>query len=221
ENSRDGANDNWSWNCGVEGDTDDPDVRALRLRQAKNLFVLWAMSQGTPMMLMGDEVLRSQRGNNNAYCQDNELSWFDWQGPASQKELLSFVQQLIALIQNLNVFKHDEPLIVTAQPIVEPAITWHGVSLGQPDWGEDSRSLAFTLSYRQYGELLHVIFNAFWEPLTFELPSLDRRHHWQRVVDTALGASQDFCQLERAPRVEQSVYQVAARSSVILMANSW
>ncbi|MEL6552037.1 MAG: glycogen debranching protein GlgX [Cyanobacteria bacterium J06621_11] len=221
ENSRDGANDNWSWNCGTEGQTDEPMVQALRLRQAKNLFVLWAMSQGTPMMLMGDEVLRSQRGNNNAYCQNNELSWFDWQGLSTQKDFLRFVQQLIALIQGLNVFKHDEPLIVTAQPIVEPAITWHGVNLGQPDWSEDSRALAFTLSYQQYGEQLHVIFNAFWEPLTFELPPLAKGQHWRRVVDTALSAPKDFCQLESAPIVEPSSYQVEARTSVILIANSW
>ncbi|MEM6452939.1 MAG: glycogen debranching protein GlgX [Cyanobacteria bacterium P01_D01_bin.105] len=221
ENSQDGANDNWSWNCGVEGPTADANVQALRLRQAKNLFVLWAMSQGTPMMVMGDEVLRSQRGNNNAYCQDNELSWFDWEALSTQKEFLRFVQQLIALIQSLNIFKHDEHLIATAQPIVEPAITWHGVNLDQPDWNEDARSLAFTLSYREYGEQLHVIFNAFWEPLTFDLPLLDRGQRWRRVVDTALGAPKDFCQLEDAPTVEQFFYQVEARAAVVLIANSW
>jgi glycogen operon protein len=221
EDSRDGANDNWSWNCGIEGLTESPSVQSLRLRQAKNLFVLWAMSQGTPMLLMGDEVLRSQRGNNNAYCQDNPLSWFDWDATSTQKEFLSFVQQLIALIQNLNVFKHDESLIVTSEPIIEPAIAWHGVNLGQPDWSEDSRSLAFTLYYREHGERLHVIFNAFWEPLTFELPSPEKGRYWRRIVDTSLPSPEDFCQPEHAPKVEQSFYQVGDRTAVILMANSW
>ena len=184
-------------------------------------MVLWAMSQGTPMLLMGDEVLRSQRGNNNAYCQDNPLSWFDWDDLLGQQDFLRFVQQIIALIQNLNVFKHDEPLIVTPQAIVEPAITWHGIHLGQPDWSDDSHSLSFTLRYREYGEQLHVIFNSFWESLTFDLPSLNRGLHWQRIVDTALATPHDFCPIERAPKIETSFYHVDPRTAVILMAKSW
>ncbi|WP_228024501.1 glycogen debranching protein GlgX [cf. Phormidesmis sp. LEGE 11477] len=230
EDSRDGANDNWSWNCGVEGPTDDPSVQALRRQQAKNMFVLWAMSQGTPMMLMGDEVLRSQHGNNNAYCQNNTLSWFDWDDVSTQQDFLRFVQQLVNLIQTLHLFKHDEQLIVTdfdpQEDRLEPLISWHGITLGQPDWSEDSRSLSFTLRYRQYGELLHVIFNAYWEPLTFELPPLtppahSKPAHWQRIIDTALAAPQDFCPIEQAPKVEQSFYSVAARSAVVLITNSW
>lgn len=221
ENNRDGTNDNLSWNCGIEGATENPDIQALRLKQAKNVLVIWAMSQGTPMMLMGDEVLRSQQGNNNAYCQNNALSWFDWEGLLSQKAFLHFVQQLIALIQGLNVFKHDIPLIVTPQPILEPAITWHGVKLGQPDWSADSHSLAFTLSYRQHGELLHIILNASWQPLTFELPPLACGQYWRQIVDTALEAPKDFYQEARAPKIQQLYYQVDARSSVILKAKIW
>ena len=225
EDSRDGANDNWSWNCGTEGPTEDLDVQALRLKQAKNMFVLWAMSQGTPMMLMGDEVLRSQQGNNNAYCQNNELSWFDWERLTTQKDFLSFVQQLIDLIQNLSLFKHDESLAVADysphESRLEPVISWHGTRLGQPDWGEDSRSLSFTLRYRQHGELLHIILNAFWEPLTLELPPLAAGNHWQRIVDTALAAPQDIFPIDQAPKIEQSRYSAAPRSSVILMTNSW
>ncbi len=130
ENNRDGADENWSGNCGQEGPTDDPDVQALRLKQAKNALTLWAVSQGTPMLLMGDEVLRSQGGNNNAYCQNNEISWFNWNDLSTQNDFLRFVRQLIALVQNLHVFKHDHPLVITHQPIIEPAIAWHGVQLG-------------------------------------------------------------------------------------------
>ncbi|MEL6491096.1 MAG: glycogen debranching protein GlgX [Cyanobacteria bacterium J06621_3] len=218
QGNHDGADENWSWNCGVEGPTDDPKIQALRLKQAKNALTLWAISQGTPMLLMGDEVLRSQQGNNNAYAQDNETSWFDWDSLSTQKDFLRFVQQLIPFVQRLHVFKHDEPLIVTPQPIVEPAIVWHGVQLGQPDWSEDSHTLAFTLRYGQYGEHLHVILNAFWELLTFELPALPRGRYWQRIINTALDAPEDFCPVETAPKIEQSFYRVAARSSVILLA---
>ncbi|MEL6332750.1 MAG: glycogen debranching protein GlgX [Cyanobacteria bacterium J06626_26] len=218
EDNRDGADTNWSWNCGVEGMTQDPAVQALRLKQAKNLLVLWAMSQGTPMMLMGDEVLRSQQGNNNAYCQNNELSWFDWDAVTTQNKFLRFVKEIIAFIQSLKVFKHDYPLIVTPQPILEPAIVWHGVRLGNPDWSHYSHSLAYTLSYRKHNELLHIMLNAFHNPLTFELPPLPAGQHWRRIVDTALAAPEDFCPVEAAPKIDSNIYQVEPRASVILMA---
>ncbi|MEM8613146.1 MAG: alpha-amylase family glycosyl hydrolase, partial [Cyanobacteria bacterium P01_H01_bin.105] len=218
EDNRDGADANWSWNCGTEGPTNDQAIQSLRLKQAKNLFTLWAMSQGTPMMLMGDEVLRSQQGNNNAYCQNNELSWFDWDAVTTQSDFLRFVKELITFVQSLQIFKHDYPLIVTPQPISEPAITWHGVKLGKPDWSYYSHSLAFTLGYRQHHELLHIIFNAFYEPLTFELPLLPEGQFWRRIVDTGLNAPEDFCTIDVAPRVESPLYQVKPRASVILMA---
>ncbi len=218
EDNRDGNNENLSWNCGAEGLTNDPTIQALRLKQAKNLLTLLAISQGTPMLLMGDEVLRSQGGNNNTYCQNNELGWFDWDAIEDREDFLRFVRELIALIQGLHVFKHDHPLMVTAEPVLEPAIAWHGVKLNQPDWGENSHSLAFTLRYRQYDELLHVILNAFWEPLTFDLPSLSPDRHWRRIIDTALAAPDDFCGIDNAIKIEQSFYRVDARSSVILMA---
>ncbi|MEM1238653.1 MAG: glycogen debranching protein GlgX [Cyanobacteria bacterium P01_H01_bin.26] len=220
ENNRDGSNENWSWNCGVEGPTVDPVIQALRLKQAKNMLVLWALSQGTPMLLMGDEAMRSQRGNNNAYCQNNEISWFNWDNLGSQSDFLRFVKGLIALIQNLHSFKHDYPLVVTPQTIAEPAITWHGVKLGQPDWSHDSHSLAFTLSYHEYGEQLHVMLNAFYKPLTFELPPPPPERQWRRLIDTALPTPEDFSQLEGAISVKTAAYSVNERSSVVLMAAS-
>jgi glycogen operon protein len=225
EDNRDGAEQNYSWNCGAEGPTDDATICALRLMQAKNLLTLWAISQGTPMLLMGDEVLRSQRGNNNAYCQNNELSWFDWNALSDQKDFLNFVRQLIGFVQSLHVLKHDDPLMEISgagapfalEPaVLSPAITWHGVKLHQPDWGADSRSLAFTLRYQQYEECLHVIFNAFWEPLTFEMPPLANGWQWRRIVDTA--ACEDFCPVESAPVVGEAVYRVEGRAAVILVA---
>lgn len=218
EDNRDGTDANWSWNCGTEGPTDDPAVQSLRIKQAKNFFTLWAISQGTPMMLMGDEVLRSQQGNNNAYCQNNELSWFDWDATVTQGSFLRFVKELIQFIQSLQVFKHDHRLIVTSQTILEPAITWHGTTLGQPDWSETSHSLAFTLSYGKYNELLYVAFNAFYRPLKFELPPLKRRKAWRRIVDTNLAPPDDFRPMGAAPRVTTPCYWTAPRSAIVLMA---
>ena len=170
------------------------------------------------MLLMGDEVLRSQGGNNNAYGQNNETSWFDWNQLDQQKDFLRFVQQIIHLVQDLHVFNHDEPLIATPQAIVEPAIAWHGVKLGQPDWSDNSHSLAFTLRYGQYRELLHVMFNAYWQPLRFELPRLPLGQHWKRIIDTARPAPEDFCAVETAPNVDRGVYAVGDRAAVVLMA---
>jgi isoamylase len=218
EANRDGSDANWSWNCGVEGPTDIPSVNRLRHQQIKNFLTIWAMSQGTPMLLMGDEVLRSQLGNNNAYCQNNPLSWFDWQALERNADMLRFTRHLIHLIQSLAVFKHSYPLIVTPQAIQEPCLTWHGVKLGQPDWRDCSRSLAFTLRYLAYGEQLQVMFNAYWEPLVFELPPLPLPLRWHRIIDTALLSPDDFCPPAEAPPVETDSYGVKGRSSVVLMA---
>ena len=218
EDNRDGANENYSWNGGAEEPTDDAAIQSLRLRQAKNALTIWAFSQGMPMLLMGDEVLRSQGGNNNAYCQNNETSWFDWNQLDQQKDFLRFVQQIIHLVQDLHVFNHDEPLIATPQAIVEPAIAWHGIKLRQPDWSDNSHSLAFTLRYGKYRELLHVMFNAYWQPLRFELPRLPLGQHWKRIIDTARPAPEDFCAVETAPNVDRGVYAVGDRAAVVLMA---
>ena len=152
--------------------------------------------------------------------QNNEISWFNWDSLGSQPDFHRFVKGLIGLIQNLSIFKHDYPLIVTPQIIGEPAITWHGVKLGRPDWSHNSHSLAFTLSYHQYGEQLHVMLNAFYTPLTFELPPLPPGRHWRRVIDTALPAPEDFSQLESAIAIKTSSYRVTERSSVVLMVTS-
>ncbi|MDJ0708110.1 MAG: glycogen debranching protein GlgX [Leptolyngbyaceae cyanobacterium MO_188.B28] len=217
EDNRDGANDNFSWNCGEEGETDDPEVEALRLRQIKNLFTVLLMSQGTPMLLMGDEVRRTQSGNNNGYCQDNPLSWFDWSAVEQQADLLRFVRGLIHFIQAREIFR-QEGLLEVAYGSQRPHIVWHGVQLGSPDWGEDSHSLAFTLRHPHCNEHLYVVFNAYWRPLTFELPPLDQCDRWHRIVDTALNPPEDFCDLDAAPLIEGDDYQVEARSAIVLMA---
>jgi isoamylase len=218
EDNRDGANDNHSWNCGVEGPTTDPAVEALRLKQIKNLLTILFMSQGTPMLLMGDEIRRTQLGNNNAYCQDNELSWFDWDGIEKHADLLRFVRGLIHFIQSLKIFQ-QERILKLGYSRNTPYIIWHGVKREQPDWNPNSHSLAFTLHHPEAGEHLYIMLNAYWEPLTFELPPpIDIGERWYRIVDTALSAPEDFCTLEFALPIYQDVYHLQARSSVVLMA---
>ena len=216
ENNCDGGNDNHSWNCGVEGATEDPEVKQLRLKQIKNFFTVLLMSQGTPMILMGDEVRRTQQGNNNVYGQNNELSWFDWSKVETNRGLLRFVKKAIALIQGLSVFRLETALSNTKG--LDPYLIWHGTELYAPDWNQDSHHLAFTLAYPQCGEYLHVMLNAYWKSLTFKLPLFRPGHHWHRVIDTSLPTPDDFCELATAPLIQDSYYQVADRTSVVLMA---
>ena len=216
ENDRDGSNDNHSWNCGIEGATEDPEIEKLRLRQIKNFFTVLLMSQGTPMLLMGDEVRRTQQGNNNTYCQNNEISWFDWSLTKENHGLFRFVQGAIALIQGLEVFRLEKAL-ATIEGIT-PYLIWHEVELDQPETHEDSHNLAFTIAYPKFGEYLHIIFNAYWQSLTYELPKLPPGNSWYRLIDTSLSTPDDFCELATAPLVENQLLPVAPRSSVVLMA---
>lgn len=217
EDNRDGSDDNFSWNCGEEGLTSQPCIEARRLRQIKNLLTILFMSQGTPMILMGDEVRRTQQGNNNAYCQDNALSWFNWDQVDQQFDLWCFVRRLIDFTQNLEIFRQETRLQVSYATHT-PHISWHGVRLGQPDWGHESRSLAFSLRHPKAGEYLHVMFNVYWEGLAFELPLLGQGEQWHRVVNTALSLPNSFCELGASSPHEQDTYQVEARSCVVLIA---
>jgi glycogen operon protein len=225
EHNRDGANHNFSWNCGVEGETDDPIINALRLRQIKNFLTIMFLSQGTPMLLMGDEVRRTQKGNNNAYCQDNPLSWFDWEAVPQNQDLLRFVKLLIQFTQALVLFRQERILAVNYHS-QRPYVVWHGVHLGQPDWAPDSHSLAFTLRHPQVHEHLHVMLNAYHEPLTFELPPLEPGEQWYRIIDTNRPAPEDICgipveELDGHPQamtLTKSQYGVGDRSAVVLMA---
>ena len=141
EDNCDGANDNYSWNCGLEGATGDPAIEQLRSQQIKNFLTILLLSQGTPMLLMGDEVRHTQLGNNNAYCQDNELSWFDWSLVTKHDGLLRFVKKLIHFIQGLAIFRQEQFLEVTYASS-EPHLVWHGKYLGEPGWVVDCEIIA-------------------------------------------------------------------------------
>ncbi|HEX7778560.1 MAG TPA: glycogen debranching protein GlgX [Vicinamibacterales bacterium] len=217
EDNRDGSNDNMSWNCGVEGPTADAAVEALRNRQVKNFFALTLLAVGTPMFLMGDEVRRTQLGNNNAYCQDSELSWFDWDLLGRHADIHRFVKQLIAFRQRRDLLTAVTTLSLK-QLLDRAAIRWHGIRLDQPDWGEHSHSLAFTLRSLHARFLLHGMFNAYWEPLTFELPTAGKDgQQWRRCIDTALASPDDIQLWDTAPNVSGATYTVQSRSVVFLV----
>ena len=217
ESNRDGTNDNYSWNCGVEGPTRNARIEKLRLRQIKNMLTVLLVSQGTPMVLMGDEIRRSQKGNNNTYCQDNELSWFNWSDVNKQADLRRFFSGLIHFIQDRHIFT-EERLLCTGECGEDPHLIWHGIRLGLPDWSYTSHSIAFTLHHPEFNEKLFVILNAYWKELVFEVPPLVGQENWYRIVDTFLESPQDFQPLGEAAKYPQSRYRVGPRSSVILMA---
>jgi glycogen operon protein len=216
EENRDGADDNRSWNCGAEGPTDDPVVEKLRNRQVKNFLTVTLLSVGMPMILMGDEVRRTQRGNNNAYCQDNEISWFDWERVEKHADVLRFATLLIER-RLLRDVEHERQRLSLNHLLRQAKCSWHGVKLHQPDWSVHSHSIAFTAELQNDGMLLHLILNAYWEPLDFELPRRSKGA-WRRWIDTALSSPQDIVHWREAPSVPAENYRAEARSVVVLFA---
>ncbi|MFC2030113.1 glycogen debranching protein GlgX [Chloroflexota bacterium] len=219
EGNRDGNDHNLSWNSGVEGPTDDPEIELLRQRQVKNLITVTLLALGAPMLLMGDEVRRTQLGNNNAYCQDNEISWFDWTLLEEHAGIRRFVKELIGFRLSLNVYRQDRDLSL-AQVLSQARIQWHGVKLNKPDWGADSHTLAFT-AQGQTG-LFHIILNAYQEALEFELPPAPTgaQNGWRRVIDTYRQTPEDCCERGEAPVLEGRRYLVQPNSVVLLVADN-
>jgi len=215
EDSRDGANDNRSWNCGVEGPTDDAGVEALRNRQVRNFFALELLSAGTPMLLMGDEVRRTQHGNNNAYCHDNEISWFDWRLVERHADIRRFVTLLNAYRRRRDPLPAGARMTLN-ELLHHARIQWSGVDLRRPDWSEQSHSLAITLESPRGHFLLHGIFNAYWEPLAFEMPAAAADQPWRRCLDTALPSPDDISPIEQAALFTGTHYVAQPRSVVVL-----
>ena len=231
QGDRDGTDDNLSWNCGVEGPSDDPEVEALRRRQIKNLLVINLLALGTPMLLMGDEMRRTQGGNNNPYCQDNETSWLDWTLLERHRGLHRFVRGLIRLRRGLAA-GIDWTLPLT-ELLSRADIRWHGVRLDRPDRAPHSRSLAAQVTGPGRVFTLYGAFNAFWRPLDFELPPTGSpADRWRRVIDTSLEPPEDFREPEgrtpegrtpdgrtpeQAPAVDGPLLRVAPRSVALLM----
>ena len=217
QGNQDGSDENFSWNCGAEGETGSPEVQVLRRRQAKNFAAILLLSQGVPMLLAGDEVLRTQRGNNNSYCQDNELSWFDWGLTEANSAMLRFVREMIA-------FRKRHPCLMrkrflAGRPAAEnhlPDIAWHGVELGKPLWNDPgAQILGFTLSGEAEGEEdVHVILNMSERSVAFTLPRVDGRD-WYLTVDTWLEPPGDICDPPRRKPVGDTGYLVRPRSVAV------
>ena len=169
EQNRDGHNNSHSWNCGVEGETDDKEILKLRKKQIKNLFSILLLSQGTPMFTMGDEIQRTQYGNNNAYCQDNPTSWMDWDLLEKNKDIYRFVRNLIRIIKQFKILTYDFSYLKEEHESL-PYIKFHGVKLNQPDYSFNSRALACEIIAPSYNEHVFMVMNMFWERLDFELP---------------------------------------------------
>jgi glycogen operon protein len=219
EDNRDGTNDNRSWNCGIEGPTNDSIVELLRNRQAKNFLAVTVLSLGMPMLLMGDEVRRTQGGNNNPYCQDNETSWFDWTLVDKHADLNRFVKLLLSR-RVLRRFDGEQQRVSLNQLLRHARKAWHGTKLNQPDWSNQSHSLAVSASVWSEKLCFHLILNAYWEPLEFELPDETAAHGnpWRRWIDTSLASPDDIIDWPTAPIISDHIYRAGPRSVVVLIA---
>ncbi|ABK98053.1 glycogen debranching protein GlgX [Pelobacter propionicus] len=219
EDNRDGSNENLSWNCGQEGPSSDPSVEALRNRQVKNFLAVTLLALGTPMLLMGDEVRRTQGGNNNAYCQDNETGWFDWRLLERYADVHRFARMLIAARQRRDLALED-PGLTLNQLLGQARLEWHGVRAGQPDWGDDSHSIALT-AWSQSGRFaIHLMVNAWREALVFQLPPAPDVPGgcWRRWLDTSLASPDDIVALEDAPPMERACYPLPPHSLAAMLA---
>ncbi len=217
EGNRDGADENFSGNGGIEGETDDLAVNAYRTRQIKNFAAILLLSRGVPMLLGGDEIRRTQRGNNNAYCQDNPISWFDWTLVGENAATLHFFRQMIAFRRLHPVLHRDRFFAGAVNGRNLPEIAWHGCALFAPGWDDPaSRVLSFTIGDPGDGEDIHVILNMDAQDLDFALPSASGRR-WVRAVDTACVAPEDIVWPEGATPVTDATYRATSHSVVILV----
>jgi isoamylase len=218
ESNRDGGDDNRSWNCGVEGPTDDPAIEKLRNKQIKNFLTVTIFALGVPMILMGDEVRRTQRGNNNAYSQDNEVSWFDWSLVEKHAAIHRFLKLLIARRLRRDVQAERERKSLK-QLLSEANKTWHGVKVGQPDWSPWSHALAFDAEIRNEKLMFYFAFNSYWEPLEVELPYFEHwgKDPWRRFIDTSLDSPADIVEWSLAEPVPGLKYPLAPRSVAVFL----
>lgn len=232
EENFDGANDNYSWNAGDEGETDDPAVLDLRRRLIKNAAAVLLVSQGVPMITMGDEVGHTKGGNNNTYCHDNELNWLDWRLMESNADLLRFFRQMIAfrkahpVLRRRNHFSHRDEV-----GSGYPDISWHTTKAWQTDWSPFNRTLALMLCGKHgaragipnadQDDYVYIAMNVHWHQHTFQIPPLPPGLGWHRFVNTAAPSPDDICVPGTEPFMrDQTRVDVAPRSVVILVGKS-
>ncbi|HEV3360991.1 MAG TPA: glycogen debranching protein GlgX, partial [Pseudonocardiaceae bacterium] len=223
EDNRDGANDNNSWNSGWEGPTDDPEVNRLRARQIRNGLLLLLTSRGIPMILSGDEVGKTQHGNNNAYCHDTELAWFDWTQTETNADLLRFTSNVVRFRAAHPVLHGaHHPNSIDATDCGHPEISWHGVRAWEPDWSPGSRLLGMMWCghHIENGspDYVYVVANTHWEGHDVQLPPLEEGWHWRRFADTSLDSPADACEPgAETPVTNPENYQVGPRSVAVMV----
>jgi isoamylase len=215
--NRDGSDVNHSWNCGIEGPTQDSGIEQLRTRQVKSFLALLLFATGTPMLLMGDEVRRSQGGNNNVYCLDDETTWFDWSAIQQHAGIHRFVKQLIAF-RNTRALPLERFGMTLNELIAQHRVEWHGVALNAPDWSDASHSLAATFRFDGDRVALHLMINSYWEALAFAIPPLDEKYQpWRRCLDTFRPSPDDICGWSDAEEFRGETFVVEPRSIVVLV----
>ena len=225
ENNQDGCNDNFSWNCGWEGETDDTAVNLLRHRQIKNALTILMLSQGVPMILMGDEMGRTQKGNNNTYCHDSDFNWLDWSLVRENFDLFSFARHIIN-------FRRQHPILRSKEHYCNrdykesgyADITFHGTKAWHADWSESNTVFAFMLDGHQAkngfvkDDAIYVAANMHWDALDFELPQLSENRKWHLSVNTSMVPPETFYPLNSEPVLEnQSGFIVGGRSVIVLI----
>jgi glycogen operon protein len=228
ENNRDGNSNNISWNCGAEGPTDNAEINTLRERQERNMLATLLFSQGTPMLQGGDEFGRTQKGNNNAYCQDNEISWVDWDGITDAgRRLLSFTRKLIRMRQSLPILRRGRFLTAEFNPDLEVKdVTWinaAGTEMRQSDWQDgnmrclgmliDGRAQTSGIRRRASDVTLLLVVNSYHDVVKFTLPSFVGGEQWVSLIDT-----NDPEKSETPTLAAGSAYKVAGRSLLLFAA---
>lgn len=217
EDNHDGPAVNYSWNCSIEGPSDAEGVEALRERQIKNFATILFLSQGVPLILYGDEVRRTQNGNNNAYCQDNPTSWFDWGLVEKHRGVLRFFRKLVEFRAGHEALRRRDYFNGSINPRGMRDISWHGCELDRPGFEDaSSRALAFTIGARGDGPDIHAVMNMYWEPLEFQLPLISGRD-WRRVIDTFQPSPDDIVDEGAAAVVKTRAVTVNGRSVAVFV----
>jgi glycogen operon protein len=224
ENNNDGENNNSSWNCTVEGETGDPLIKELRIRQVKNFVTILMVSQGTPMILSGDEMFKTHKGNNNAYCQDNQINWLNWDDLRKYKEIFRFFKEIISFRKGHPALKRRDFFTGTDHNNDgRNDITWHGVKPYSPDWTAESHAIAFMIdgNKEETGKenddnTIYVAINTYWAPLSFQLPKPEGKS-WARVIDTSRKSPEDILPAGKEIKLKKNTYKVQPRSVVVLI----
>ncbi len=221
ESNRDGENHNNSFNCGVEGPTTNQEINNLRQRQQRNLLSSLILSPGIPMLLMGDELGRSQGGNNNTWCQDNPLGWMTWNHKNCDQDLKEFLIKLISLRKQLPEFFSPNSVLDSHKDLSKAKksdlwIQWHGIKVNKPDWGDWSHTLGYSINKKDEGSAIWLGFNAYKEAMLFELPK--PLSPWKKYIDTSCLKNKN---VSKKPLANQSNISIESNSLVLMVANEY